>query len=115
MLALLGSETSCTEEFHITNMKRNYFQKGCIILLFLWKTTDLKTSKKNETFQTVFCCQEKSCLELPESTDVVAAFKAGWHHALIQTSLYAGQTRGACPDHCYSVHHDGAARQKEKK
>lgn len=48
-------------------------------------------------------------LELPQSAHVIAAFKAGWHHALIQASLDAGQTRGACPDHCYSVHHDGAA------
>ena len=56
-----------------------------------------------------------TCLELPQSTHVVAAFKTGWHHALIQTGLDAGQTRGACPDHCYSVHHGGAAQWKKGK
>ncbi len=53
-----------------------------------------------------------SCLESPESTHVIAAFKAGRHHALVQTSLDAGQTAGAGPDHCDFVHHDAAACRK---
>lgn len=54
-----------------------------------------------------------TCLEFPQTAHVITALKTRWHHALVQTGLDAGQTRGACSDHGDSVHHGDAARGRE--
>lgn len=45
------------------------------------------------------------CLELPQSSHVIAALKAGGLQPLIQAALDAGQSRGTCPDHGHFAHH----------
>lgn len=64
----------------------------------------------------LFLCAVKlwTCLEFPQPTHVIAALETRRHHALVQTGLDAGQTRGTCSDHGDSVHHGDAACGREQ-
>lgn len=88
----------------------NYLQLD-LFICYLFQKRKMKALQRysiiNPELATRLICEMlfNTHLKSPQATNVITAFKADRHQALINTDLDTGQTRTACSNHCHSSNH----------